>query len=55
MERIGLAGYGDRLPSLYSRGMRMKLALVMVFAAKTPRCCCWMSRTVRSIPMLRSC
>ena len=29
MERIGLAGYGDRLPSLYSRGMRMKLALVM--------------------------
>ena len=34
MERIGLAGYGDRLPSLYSRGMRMKLALVMAFAAK---------------------
>lgn len=34
MERIGLAGYGGRLPSAYSRGMRMKLALVMAFAAK---------------------
>ena len=34
MERIGLAGFGGRLPSVYSRGMRMKLALVMAFAAK---------------------
>lgn len=34
MERIGLAGCGGRLPFAYSRGMRMKLALVMAFAAK---------------------
>lgn len=34
MERIGLAGHGGGLPSAYSRGMRMKLALVMAFAAK---------------------
>lgn len=36
MERFGLDGQRDQLPSSYSRGMRQKLALVLAFA-RAPR------------------
>lgn len=36
MERFGLAGHVDKLPSSYSRGMRQKLALVLALA-RAPR------------------
>lgn len=34
MDRLGLAGYRDRYPSAYSRGMRQKLALVLALAIR---------------------
>lgn len=34
MERLGLAGYRDRYPSAYSRGMRQKLALVLALVIR---------------------
>lgn len=34
LDRLGLAAYGDQFPSSYSRGMRLKLALVLALMAK---------------------
>lgn len=33
MERLGLSAYGGRIPATYSRGMKLKLALVLAMAS----------------------